>query len=351
MQGGGASLPAKLYKGTPTSILPATFSYAVTGSGTGKKAFLENNAGLFSTTGTVHFAGSDSVLEQAEIDAYATNFAPTFGPLIQAPVVGTSVTVPFNSTGGDLDLSVTQLCGVFSGKITQWNQLDSNRSGAITVVYRNEKSGTTELLTRFLASACSASDTAGTNLVGGKFTTTQEFWKQFSTLPTNFTTASALGSQPLYDKVYATAGAVGYIGPDVVPNLSDATKIAKVRGFSPNDPSVQATLDTASVPTGDAAKDPKNWVPVFTDPPSVGYPIVGYTNFVLGQCYKTAAAANALRTFLLGHYNGNNDAASKSHGFVPLTPAWRDAIRTRFVVAGSTAGLNNPSTCAGLGRP
>lgn len=37
--GGGASLPADLYKGSADSILPANFTYAVTGSGTGKKAF------------------------------------------------------------------------------------------------------------------------------------------------------------------------------------------------------------------------------------------------------------------------------------------------------------------------
>ena len=223
VQGGGASLPAKLYKGSADSILPANFSYEVTGSGTGKQAFLENRADLFKTTGTVHFAGSDSVLTDAEIAAYAANFAPTYGPLIQIPSVGTSVTVPFNSAGGNLDLSVTQLCGVFAGTITNWSTLDANRSGPITVVYRNEKSGTTELLTRFLASACSASDTAGSTLIGGKFSTTQEFWKQFSSLPANFTTASALGSQPLYDKVYATTGAIGYIGPDVVPKQGDAT--------------------------------------------------------------------------------------------------------------------------------
>ena len=351
VQGGGASLPAKLYKGSADSILPANFSYEVTGSGTGKQAFLENRADLFKTTGTVHFAGSDSVLTDAEIAAYAANFAPTYGPLIQIPSVGTSVTVPFNSAGGNLDLSVTQLCGVFAGTITNWSTLDANRSGPITVVYRNEKSGTTELLTRFPASACSASDTAGSTLIGGKFSTTQEFWKQFSSLPANFTTASALGSQPLYDKVYATTGAIGYIGPDVVPNLSDATKIAKVRGFSPNDPSVQATLDTVLPPTGAAANDVRNWAPVFTNPPAVGYPIVGYTTFELGQCYKAGNVALALRGFLLGHYNGNNDAASRAHGFVPLTPAWRDAIRTRFVLASSVNGVNNASACAGLGRP
>ncbi|KAG1253108.1 hypothetical protein G6F68_011486 [Rhizopus microsporus] len=133
VQGGGASLPAKLYKGSADSILPANFSYEVTGSGTGKQAFLENRADLFKTTGTVHFAGSDSVLTDAEIAAYAANFAPTYGPLIQIPSVGTSVTVPFNSAGGNLDLSVTQLCGVFAGTITNWSTLDANRSGPITV--------------------------------------------------------------------------------------------------------------------------------------------------------------------------------------------------------------------------
>lgn len=85
--GGGASLPADLYKGSSDSILPANFTYAVTGSGTGKKAFLENNSLLFSTTGTVHFAGSDSVLSSTELSTYATNFnqptnANRYGALI-----------------------------------------------------------------------------------------------------------------------------------------------------------------------------------------------------------------------------------------------------------------------------
>ena len=35
--GGGASLPADLYKGSADSILPTNFSYAVTGSGTGNR--------------------------------------------------------------------------------------------------------------------------------------------------------------------------------------------------------------------------------------------------------------------------------------------------------------------------
>lgn len=357
VQGGGASLPATLYKGAGDSILPDNFTYAVTGSGTGKAAFLQNKPDLFGTTGTVHFAGSDSVLDQSEIDVYNRDMAPTFGPLIQIPSVGTSVTIPFNKAGVSLNLSVANLCGVMSGAITDWKELDSSKSGPITVIYRNEKSGTTELLTRFLANACAAENADSSKLIGGKFTVTQEFWKQFKSLPSNFAVAGTLGSKPLYDKVYSTDGAIGYVGPDVVPkaDLSNAAKIAKLRDASPNDPSVKATLDTIAPPTGSAANDPKNWVPVFTNPTGSGYPIVGYTNFVIGQCYKNTDVASAMRVYYSKHYGATLDTkiatAIGDHGFVALTDEWRKAIRERFFIPSSAAGLNNVNTCAGIGRP
>lgn len=117
---------------------------------------------------------------------------------------------------------------------------------------------------------------------------------------------------------------------------------------------MQATLDTVAPPTGTAAEDPANWVPVFGNP-SAGYPIAGYTNLVIGQCYKDSSVATSLRGFLARHYPATYTVAYEKsitdHGFIPLTKAWRDAIRNRFVLASSTAGLNNPSTCAGIGRP
>src|SRR3972149_367732 len=172
--GGGASLPADLYKGSSDSILPANFRYAVTGSGTGKKAFLENNSLLFSTTGTVHFAGSDSVLSGTELNTYTTNFnqptnANRYGALIQVPSVATSVTIPFNKAGSAVNLSVAQICGVFSGAISDWSTIDANRSGPIQVVYRAESSGTSEMFSRFLTAACAAENADTSKLVGGKF--------------------------------------------------------------------------------------------------------------------------------------------------------------------------------------
>jgi len=362
--GGGASLPADLYKGSADSILPANFTYAVTGSGTGKKAFLENNSALFSTTGTVHFAGSDSVLSSTELSTYTTNFnqptnANRYGALIQVPSVATSVTIPFNKPGSAVNLSVAQICGVFSGAISDWSTIDANRSGPIRVVYRTESSGTSEMFTRFLAAACAAEPAATSNLVGGTFAVKSTFADLYkrdanNNLPAFLVAAPATGGTSLYNAVYAADGRIGYVGPDVIPSLTDATKVAKVKGFSPDQVQWEFILTVFDPPSGIAAQDPANWAPYMGNP-SVIYPIIGYTYLLIGQCYKDQTVANKLRGFLARHYSATYPAAYEAsitgHGFAPLPKKWRDAIRNRFVLASSTAGLNNPSTCAGIGRP
>jgi len=359
--GGGASLPAKLYKGEADSILPSNFTYASTGSGTGRTAFLTNDSSLFpGASGTVHYAGSDSVLTAAQINTYNATYnvagdANRYGPLIQIPSVGTSVTIPYNNGNANLNLTDAQLCGIFSGRITNWSSISSSRTGAIRVVYRTGSSGTTELLTRFLSTVCAAETTANfpgytSKLVNNSFATTSTFTSLFKAGALPSTWVPAALSEELYASVYATANAVGYVGPDMIPSLTDATKVARLRGFSPSEVSVQATLDTVAPPTGAAAADPLNWVPVFTNP-STGYPIAGYTNFFLGQCYKNAAVATSLRTTLQKHYTGGNDTAIRAHGFIPLTSTWRTAVLQRFVLQSNAAAINNVSTCGTIGQP
>lgn len=377
--GGGASLPADLYKGSPDSILPANFSYAVTGSGTGKSAFLTNNSALFSATGTVHFAGSDSVLsggdatvptagsERAIYNAtYNVAGDPNrYGPLLQFPSVATSVTIPFNKAGAALNISDANLCGIFAGQITDWSQVaGSGRTGALRVVYRNESSGTSELLTRYLTTVCPLQpglDLTSTSLKEGKFSVQSTFKNLFvgNVAPGTFDAAPAAGGTSLYNTVNAVQGRIGYVGPDVIPNLEDATKVATLRNFSPSEVNVSLTLGTIAPPSTAAdLANPAKWVPVFTNPGD-GYPIAGYTNFVIGQCYKSAPATAQLRAFLSNHYSvgatGTNDAAVRAHGFIPLTQVWREAIRNNLVLATSVNGLGNSSTCGvspnNIGRP
>ncbi|PJL11387.1 alkaline phosphatase [Stenotrophomonas maltophilia] len=369
VQGGGATMPAALYQGSPDSILPSSFSYAPTNSGVGKLAFLTNDPSRFSTTGTVHFAGSDAVLSGAEMSVYNNTFDRSgdpsrYGALIQIPVALAPVVIPFNKPGSAVDLSVTQICGIFSGKINHWSQLaGSGRSGYIRVVYRGESSGISELLTRFLTSACQPADVSATTLklTNGvpAFSVQSTFANLFTLVPSNFVAAPASGDAAVYAAILATDGTIGYTGPDLSLDLSDATRVARVKGFSPKDVSTQATLDTVAPPTDAAAQNPANWVPVFANPSS-GYPIVGTTNLLFGQCYKDVLLAARIRGALHRIYGsivvngveqGPNDAAIGAHKFIPLNKAWRDAIRMRFVAASNAAALNNPSTCSGIGRP
>ncbi|WP_140718659.1 substrate-binding domain-containing protein [Pseudomonas sp. Hp2] len=376
IQSGGASIPASLYKGEPDSILPANFTYAATGSGIGKTAFLTNNASLFGTTGNVHFVGSDSVLSPAELSTYDQQYnsqdgnaatIANYGNLIQIPMAATPIAIPFNKAGGSLDLSVTAICGILSGKFTNWSQVpNSGRTGAITVVYRNESSGASEILTRFLTAACWASDVSGTTLkyvtypngttYGPGFSVQSTFRNVFvnNTVPPNFISPQIRGDVALYNTIYAADGRIGYTGPDVIPDMGDATKVARIKGFSPNQANIQATLDTVAPPTGAAAADPAYWVPTFGNP-SAGYPIIGYTNLILSQCYADATVASNVLSFLRKNYAAvfNNDAAIRAHGFIPLTATWKTAIRNRFTVAGAPQLIGDTANgCAGVpGRP
>ncbi|KGM24513.1 substrate-binding domain-containing protein [Stenotrophomonas maltophilia] len=368
VQGGGATMPAALYQGSPDSILPTSFSYAPRGSGVGKRAFLSNDPSLFSTTGTVHFAGSEAVLSGTELNDYNSTFnrsgdSNRYGALIQIPVALAPVIIPFNKPGSAVDLSVTQICAIFSGKINNWSSIDSARSGAIQVVYRRESSGASELLTRFLSSACQPADVSATTLKltngAPAFSVQATFANLFTRVPENFVAAPASGDAAVYAAVLATNGTIGYTGPDLSLDLSDATRVARVKGFSPKDVSALATLDTVAPPTGAAAENPANWVPVFANPNS-GYPIVGATNLLFGQCYKDVLVGARIRGGLSRIYGSivvdgveqaPNDAAIRAHRFIPLNKAWRDAIRVRFVDASHPRAVNNPSTCSGIGRP
>lgn len=211
IKGAGSGVPAKLYAESADRILPANVTYRAVGDEPARRAFLENVPESAGETRPPHFIATESVLTSAEIHAYNTVHAKQIGALVQVPVAGLAIALPFNAPGGTLDLSVPQLCRLFSGKVEYWNDLDPGRAGVVTVVYRAEKGGTTELLTRFLSTACSRMDTEGSRLVGGTFRTTRDFASLFSALPTNFVVAAS--EQAQYDRILATAGAIGYSGP------------------------------------------------------------------------------------------------------------------------------------------
>lgn len=381
VNGGGATLPQPLYQ--TAGVLTAGFApYIGVGSGNGKAAFLNNDYSKLDATVTgknVHWAGSDSKLSSTELSNYVTAHGTAWGPLIQVPSVATSVAIPFNkagTAGTNVNLSVNDLCGVFSGRLTTWDLIaNSGRTGPITVIYRKENSGTTELFTRFLNAKCSPA------LEGGTFAVTQAFGSSFSGgLPAGalnplqqanpaggFFTDTSAG---VMSTLNAAEGRVTYMSPDyaaaTLAGLDDATKVATVAGVSPAPANVSAAIGAVAVPAIANRTLPNNWVPVFaattsaTDPsvvayPSSGYPILGFTNVVFSQCYADANQSSQVRTFFTRHYNtsafSSNDAAIRNNRFVPLPTTWKTAINDTFLNADSNLSIGKSNICNGIGRP
>src|SRR5262249_10528127 len=142
--------------------------------------------------------------------------ATTDGALIQIPFIVTPITIPLvnatagqaggsiatgpalpNSTTATVSLNDADLCGIFSGGITDWRNVTNpcNRSaypaGGRAVVYPSNNRGPTALLTAPLAQVCAK----GTSAVPITFSETQNFASLFpsATPPSNFKSASGSG--------------------------------------------------------------------------------------------------------------------------------------------------------------
>ncbi|WP_165672219.1 substrate-binding domain-containing protein [Metapseudomonas otitidis] len=350
--GGGATLPQNLYN--TATVLPSGFNaYIGVGSGAGKAAVLNNDAtklNLPSGT-TVDYAGSDSVLSAAEISAYkSAHQSPTvpvtdannWGPLVQIPSAIISIAIPYKKVGvTSLNLTSAQLCGIFAGYITDWMQI-SSASGPITVVYRGTSSGTSEIFTRHLNSQCAGqfgvSSTFASAALGG--------------VPAGAVAVSSDGY--MASTVAATEGAIGYVGPADI-DATNPTVVAKVNGNLPAVGRVSVPLSNFAPPSTAADRaDPAKWAPFLANP-ATGYSIVGYTYLVFSQCYQDRADMLAIRAFLLRHYGlnarNNNDDEIVANKLIPLTTAWKDAIRTTFALPTNSLAIGNPSACNGIGRP
>ncbi len=362
INGGGSTLPQPLYQ--TAGVLTAGFApYIGVGSGKGKLAFLNNDYSQFvpgSINKNVHWAASDAKLTAAELSTYRANHGEAWGPLIQVPSAATSIAIPFNKAGAAaLDLSVNTLCGVFSGRLTQWEQIPSSgRTGSLTVVYPAQSSGTTELFTRFLNAKCNET---------GRFSVTTNFAASYSGgLPVG--AVGAVTSQGVMDAMNAADGRITFMSPayaaSTLAGLDDATQVARVEGVSPTPANIATAIAMVPVPAVANRPNPNSWVPVFStvydpnDPsvvasPTSGYPILGFTNLIFSQCYADANQTAQVRAFFARHYGvlANNNLATSNNRLLPLPTHWKNAVRETFLTAANGLSIGNPNVCTGLGRP
>lgn len=209
------STPAGTFDCSTQSLDPAfDAEYVGSGSGFGRQAWrnvtnqfspVTTNVNPLGTWNTVQFAFADSSITAGDLTSYGANVASTGGAAIMIPKYVLPVAVAYNpqygtnaagnpmffrvnapgSTFGGIKMGAPLYCGIFNGTIVNWNNASFNTlNGGFTLqdttndtsarwsangvpirlVGRLDKSGTTDIFTRALATQCS----------GSKYTTNSE---------------------------------------------------------------------------------------------------------------------------------------------------------------------------------
>lgn len=398
IQGGGSLLIAPVIGAignTETEIgmfgtAAGSFNYHAASPGGGQAAFLDNqptylNANL---TGTIHFANADITLQPAAIASYQTGLGATSGPLIQIPYVVTPITIPIvngpavtstttpqttpNQTHS-IALNDNDLCGIFSGKLTNWNQVINPETGSpyvlnasITVIYLPVgDEGANKMLTRHLAAVCSPSNTAAGVTFVERINPAASFPNGI--VPANFVAVTS--SNAVRNALLSSTGAaVSYLTPahtnallapsSMVVATSGAAQLPVASLVNTNDGKYYApTYSNAATALGTAhapndrttASNPAAWVPDIGNPIS-GYPVSYTSQILLSQCYVDPNVKIAVHDFLNNHYTSASFASIvHGNGFDTVPLNFRTAISNTFLsnASGFNLDIGNTSVCAG----
>jgi len=388
-----------VYNPTNTAI---NLNEKSTSSGKGQAALLTNTGTASSGVPagqTVYWAASDSYVDSSFQASWNSSDLATNGQFIQIPMLGTPIAIPFKNNvntvyapanalnvATTLVLTDADVCGIFSGKITNWANTAGgsfeHAAGAITVNYRADNSGTSFLFTQHLAKVC----TAGTD--GGVFTgkapsqTFANFFggtpvvsgKTTSIDPTRIPVGAKFvgnsGSGGVAGAINGQASAIGYLSPDFTgvasaPAVTYALPVASMtnaqskRNYQPTIGATTIALANAGAGSTNplapttlaAAQNQLSWVPAL---PIVndGYPIVGYTNWLLPTCFKTPAIASALQGFLFKHFTGQYNTQISSGGFTTVNyNNYNAAIKNNFLTdqTGYHLTIQSVRVCGGSG--
>lgn len=359
---------------TVTSPVNASHAYhvAATGSGIGIAAYFSHDPSRYGTYpampfSSVDFGLSDNALKQSDIDAYnnggtvqgvtvvAPGATPTgsqyanpfekYGNLIQVPnviaAVGIAYKVPTGVTigtaSGKLELTKADLCKVFDGTYTYWDQIPKV-TGHVRLlrVGRSDSSGTTSLFTRHMAAICAGQTRNKFKAASGT-----------STLPSTSGWRLGAGNSGVVTLLEGTNGTIGYLGSEyLVTSTLNAASIQE----GTSDTFLQPTAANATkafnslgfvAPSGTAQDNPLSWVPTdinsSVENPTSGYPIIGTSNFLFYSCYATQDKVKALIWpdtknvgFFRWYYtNAAVNATSgllAGNGVAPLPSAFRTSV-------------------------
>jgi phosphate transport system substrate-binding protein len=324
INGAGATFPLPVYTEWTYAyqyVDPAVvINYQGIGSGGGKKGIVD---------GTIDYAGSDSLLQDAEYTAGKDlqMYPMVAGAVVPIYNIKLAKDLPQGATLPKLILDRQTLVDIYNAKITKWNDptivalnpdwKDYLPDASITAVHRSDGSGTTEIFTKSLASfspdwtAGGASsvewpvDKAG-NGVGGK------------------------GNQGVSAAVINTSNSIGYVElsfaiSNGLPYVSMVNKAGKT---------VVANAASVESAMGDFANgfSDKLTVTIVDAPGEGSWPIAGYTYLILHtqsmtDCVKAQKLLEYINWSLTD--SGAADAAAKL-GYSVLPAAVRDQVLAKL---------------------
>ena len=303
LQGAGASFPAPLYlkwfKSYGDAHPNVQVDYQSVGSGSGVKSFIDR---------TVDFGASDAAMKPEEI-------AKVPGGVQLLPMTAGSIVLAYNlKEVPNLKLSREAYTGIFSGKITKWNDPviasanpDAKLPDApINVVVRADSSGTTYVFTKHLSAA------------------SQDFGKNIgvNNMPNWPVGTRSKGNEGITASLMTTPGSIGYIeyGYAHSQNLPIATLQNKAGTYvAATTASAEAALAGAEMPADLIA-----WV---SDPDGKdAYPIVTFTWMLFYKKYDDKNKLDAIRA-LINYGLTDGQKESESLGYVPLPAPVVDKVK------------------------
>jgi len=297
LSGAGATFPLPFYNMAFEQYTKATgekVTYGGIGSGGGIRSLSDK---------VVDFGASDAFLSDKELREMPA-------PVVHIPTCSGAVVVAFNIPGVEaIKLTPAVLVDIFMGKIKNWDDASLKRLNpsvkfpnlAITVVYRSDGSGTTNMFTDYLTKV---SKEWATKLGSGKTVK----W---------LTGIGAKGNPGVAGTIKETKGAIGYVGSE----YSFAQKIPTA--YLQNKAGKFIRPSIASISAAGKSTIPADTRIMLTNSDAaLAYPISGFTWILLykEQDYANRSLAQAQATLKLMEYmlGPNAQKVASAVNYAPL---------------------------------
>lgn len=288
----------------------AVIGYCQAGSGTGRAVFIGTQpangscpdfsaqaSGFGAPVAVPDFAISDQPLSASDYSTVLKLRGNRTQP-VQFPLLAAAIGIVYHNADVKTQLALddAQLCGLFSGAITDWSQLGAYPAKPLRIVYRSDGSSGTFALSNRLSSRCP---------VAGKFQTDVAFTRVVSPLPPSAIAAS--GNPGVLTAIAATDGSLGYADLADARLRSSTLHHARLNRFDPLEDLGTPALVTVADSTL-AGVDPATGRPQLA---ALNPAPAGRAGCILVATPDSQAAASGYPLFAvvyaLGYYSGNPD--------------------------------------------